>query len=110
MGLRIAILAIGLLCLLTTTVLTSVAATTFGSSTIVGIDREKRTITFQTRDGQTWTLPVADPSMLNKELVAKGDQVSIEIDLSDRITKMTRLSENAPLEPKSEPTQSLDSY
>ena len=57
----------------------------------MGIDHEKRTITFQTRDGQTWTLPVADPNMLKKELVAKGDQVSIEIDLSERITKITKL-------------------
>jgi hypothetical protein len=103
-GSRIAIMAVCLLCLMSAPVLTSEAATTFGSSTIVGIDQAQRTITFQTKDGQTWTLPVADPNMLNKEMVAKGDQVSIEIDLSERITKITKLSE--PL--RSEPSQSYD--
>jgi hypothetical protein len=101
---RIAITTLCLLCMVGAAVLTSDAATTFGTSTIVGVDQAQRTITFQTRDGQTWTLPVADPSLLKKELVAKGDQVSIEIDLSERITKITKLSE----QPRPAPTQSLD--
>jgi len=101
---RIAIMTICLLCMVGAAVLTSDAATTFGASTILGVDQAQRTITFQTRDGQTWTLPVADPNLLKKELVAKGDQVSIEIDLSERITKITKLSE----QPRPAPTQSLD--
>ena len=101
---RIAITISCLLCMVGAAVLTSDAATTFGASTIVGVDQAQRTITFQTRDGQTWTLPVADPNLLKKELVAKGDQVSIEIDLSERITKITKLSG----QPRLEPTQSLD--
>ena len=105
---RIAIMAMCLLCLVSVTANTSEAATTFGASTIVGIDQAQRTITFQTRDGQTWTLPVADPNMLSKELVAKGDQVTIEIDLSEKITKITKLSDHPRSEPSAEPTQSLD--
>jgi hypothetical protein len=91
---RIAIITICLCWLGGATVLTSSAveaATTFAGA-VVGIDHEQRTITFQTSDGQTWTLPVADPNVLKHEQVAKGDQVSIEIDLSERITKITKVS------------------
>lgn len=100
---KIAIMTICLLCVMGATVLTSEAATTFAGA-IVGIDQAQRTITLQTRDGQTWILPVADPNLLTKEPVAKGDLVSIEIDLSERITKITKLSE----EPRSEHIQSRD--
>ena len=83
--------------------LTSEAATTF-SCAIVGIDHAPRTITFQTMDGQTWALAVADSNILRQEQVAKGDRVRIEVDLSGKITKITKISEHAP----SEPTQFLD--
>lgn len=105
---RIVLMTLCLLGLLGGTVLTLEAATTFGASTIVGIDQAQRTITFQTKDGQTWTLPVADPNMLNKEMVAKGDHVSIEIDLSERITKITKMSDQPRSESRSEPGQSYD--
>ncbi len=95
---RIAIIAICLLCMLGGAVLISEAATTFNGSTIVGIDQAKRTVTFQTKEGQTWTLAVNDPNMLNKNQIAKGDQVSIEVDLSDRISKITKLSDQLPAE------------
>jgi hypothetical protein len=84
------------------TVLTSEAATNFNGSTVVGIDQ--RSVTFQTREGQTWTLTVADPSMLKDEQIAKGDQVSIEIDMDDRITKIIKISG----QPGSAQTQSRD--
>jgi hypothetical protein len=84
------------------TVLTSEAATNFNGSTVVGIDQ--RSVTFQTREGQTWTLTLADPSMLNDEQNAKGDQVSIEIDMDDRITKIIKISG----QPRSAQTQSRD--
>lgn len=95
-----------LLCLVGATVLNSEAATTFIGSTIVGIDQAQRTITFQTREGQSWTLQVADPNILKTEQVSKGDQVSIEIDLSDRITKIIKLSG----QPQSEQSQSRDDF
>jgi hypothetical protein len=105
---RIAIATIFLLCTVGGTVLTSEASTTFAGA-IVGIDQAQRTITFQTRDGQTWTLPVADSNILKQEQIAKGDRVRIEVDLSgndlsERITKITKIREGQLFEP----TQSLN--
>lgn len=93
---RIIIMSICLLCLVGVAVPGSEAATTFNRSTIVDIDQAHQTITFYTREGQTWTLPVADPNILKKEQFSKGTQVSIEIDLSDRITKILKPSGDSP--------------
>jgi hypothetical protein len=68
---------------------------------IVGIDQARRTITFQTMDGQTWTLVADGSNVLKQEQIAKGDRVRIEIDLSGGITKITKI----PEQPLSEPTQ-----
>jgi hypothetical protein len=103
---RIAIITICLLCTVGATVLTSEATTTFIGTTVTSVDEAQRTITFHTREGQSWTLPVADPNILNKEQVSKGDQVSIEIDLNDRVTKIIKLSE----QPRPEQTQSRDDF
>ena len=100
---RIALATICLLWAAVAAVLASEAATTFAGA-IVGIDQAQRTITFQTMDGQTWTLQMADSNILKKEQVDKGDRVRIEIDVSQRITKITKI----PEQPLSEPTQSLD--
>ena len=81
------------LCLIGAIASTGEASTTFNGSTIVRIDQARGTITFQTREGQTWTLPVADRTILGKEQFAKGNRVSIVIDLSDRITKILKLSD-----------------
>lgn len=75
-------------------VATSDAATVFGGSKIIGVDQAQRTITFKTKEGQTWTLPVADPNVLSRQ-IANGDDVTIELDLNDRITKIVKLSEVA---------------
>jgi len=93
---KIAIMAICLFCMIGGAVLISEAATTFTGSTVVSLDQAKRTVTFQTKEGDTWTLPVSDPNLLNKDQVAKGDRVSIAIDLNDRISKITKLSQPAP--------------
>jgi hypothetical protein len=100
---RIAIATIYLLCMVGGTVLTSEASTTFAGA-IVGIDQAQRTITFQTGDGQTWTIPVADSNILKQEQIAKGDRVRIEVDLngsdlSERITKITKIREGQLFEP-----------
>ena len=92
---KIAIVAISLLWATAGTVLTSEAATTFAGA-IVGIDHVQHTITFQTNTGQTWTMPVADSSIMNQQ-IAKGDRVKIDVELSDsdlsqRITKITKMS------------------
>lgn len=80
-------------------VATSDAATVFGGSKIMGVDQAQRTITFKTKEGQTWTLPLADPNVLNHQQIANGDDVTIELDLNDRITKVVKLSEVAPTPP-----------
>jgi hypothetical protein len=94
---RLAIATMCLLCTIGATVLISEAATIF-AGTIVSIDQVQRTITFQTREGRTWTIPVTDSNILTQEQVAKGDQVRIEVELSEsdlrqRITKITKTRE-----------------
>ncbi|MGH7182535.1 MAG: hypothetical protein ACREJN_11220 [Nitrospiraceae bacterium] len=81
----------------------SEAATTF-TGVIVDIDQTQRTITFQTIDGETWVFTVADSNIVKQEQVAKGDRVRIEVDVSEKITKITKISER----PLSESTQTLD--
>jgi hypothetical protein len=83
------------------TVVTSNAATTFGGSRILAIDQDQRTITFKTKEGETWTLPVTDPNLLNQQSITKEDQVTIEIDLDDRITKVIKPSDG-PTPPRAE--------
>lgn len=101
----IAILTLCLLFSVSAIVATSDAATVFGGSKIMSVDQDQRTITFKTKEGQTWTLPVADPNVLNKQpTIAKGDDVTIEIDLNDRITKVVRLSDVSTA-PRAEPEE-----
>jgi len=54
----IASLTLCLLFSVSTMIAITDAATVFGGSRIVGIDQAQRTITFKTKEGQTWTLPV----------------------------------------------------
>jgi hypothetical protein len=100
---KVAAAVICLLCATVAAVLASEAATIF-TGAIVGIDQTQRTITFQTRDGQMWTLPVTNPNILKQEQAAKGDLVNIEIDLHYRVTKITNLPEQQPMDR----TQPLD--
>ena len=86
-------LALYLLFFVSATVTPSAAATTFGGSRIIAIDKDQRTITFKTKEGETWTLPVTDPNLLDQPSVAKEGQVTIEIDLNDQITKVVKPSE-----------------
>ncbi len=84
------------------TVTASDAATIFGGSKIIAIDQGQQTITFKTREGQTWTLPVTDPNLLKHQPSVKDEQVAIEIDLNDRITNVVKLSEEARTAPRTE--------
>lgn len=95
------ILIIGLLFFVGATITTSDAATIFGGSRIVTIDKDQRTITFKTKEGETWTLPVTDPALLERQTLAKNDQVTVEIDLNDRISNVIKLSE-VPTGPRAE--------
>jgi hypothetical protein len=91
----LAIMAVCLLSLPGGWVVSSDAATSFNGngSTIVRIDEGQRTITFRTREGESWTLPVVDPELVKKQGISTGDQVSIEIDLNDQITRILKPSD-----------------
>jgi hypothetical protein len=89
----IPILTLCLLISVSATVTTSYATTSFGGSKILAIDQDQRTITFKTKEGETWTLPMSDPDLLIRHHIAKDDQVAIEIDLNDRISNVVKLSE-----------------
>jgi hypothetical protein len=108
---KIRIILIFTVCLLGssgTTITTGHAATIFGGSSILAIDQDQRTVTFRTKDGQTWTLPVNDPELLNPQRIAKDDQVTIELDLNDRISNVVKLTD-VPSAPRSEmPAQTED--
>jgi urease accessory protein UreE len=80
-----------------TAVVPAEATTTFVRSTVEGIDLAKQTITFQARDGQTWTLRVENPELLKKDSLAKGDQVTIEVNPNDEVKTILKLSQ--PNEP-----------
>ena len=97
----ILILTLWLLVSVSAIVTTSDATTVFGGSRIMAIDQDQRTITFKTKEGEIWTLPVTDPNLLNRQPIAKGDQVTIEIDLNDRITNVVKASE-VPTAPRVE--------
>jgi len=84
------------------TVATSDATTTFGGSTIIAIDQDQRTITFKTKEGQTWTLPVTDPKLLNRP--AKDEAVTIEVNLNDQIINIVKASDV----PAAPPTETED--
>lgn len=87
------IAAISLLCLLLgVNALTSNATATYRRSTIVGIDETRRTLTILTQEGQSWTLPIRDPTILTTKQLSTGDQVSIELDWNDRISKIIKLA------------------
>lgn len=104
---RTMLILFALLFFVTATVTTSDATTTFGGSRIVAIDEAQKTITFKTKEGQTWTLPVADSKLLNQKQVGKDDPVTIEIDLNDRIIDVVKLSE-VPTPPRDAGAQTED--
>lgn len=99
---KMGVLTLCLLFSISATVTTGNATTTFGGSKIVAIDQDQRTMTFKTKEGQTWTLPVSDPDLLNRQPTAKDEPVTIEIDLNDRITNVVRLSEERHGAPRTE--------
>ena len=103
----ILILTLCLLFSVSAIVTTSDATTIFGGSRIIAIDQDQRTITFKTKEGQTWTLPVTDADLLNRHHIAKDDQVTIEIDLNDRISNVVKLSD-VPTAPLAETRETED--
>ena len=101
MNRRTSLMLLCLLFFIGATVTTSDATTTFGGSRIIAIDQDQKTITFKTKEGQTWTLPVADSKLLSKQQVTKDDSVTIELDFDDRIIDVVKLSD-VPSAPRTE--------
>jgi hypothetical protein len=62
----------------------------FPMSSVLDVDRNNQQLTFKTREGQLWTLRVADPAAMNNVTLAKGDIVIIEVDVDDRIVKIQK--------------------
>jgi hypothetical protein len=77
------------------TVTASHAATTFGGSSILAVDEGQKTITFKTKEGQTWTLPVVDAKLLAQAQTGKDDSVIIELNLNDQIIDVVKPSEKS---------------
>ena len=95
MNRRSTLLVLGVLLFAGAMVTTSDATTTFGGSSILGVDEGQKTITFKTKDGQTWTLPVADSKLLSEAQTGKDDQVTIELDLNDHIIDVVKASDKS---------------
>ena len=92
---RTILIVVPVLLFVIATVTTSDATTTFGGSSILGVDEGQKTITFKTKDGQTWTLPVADSKLLSEAQTGKDDQVTIELDLNDHIIDVVKASDKS---------------
>jgi hypothetical protein len=90
---RLMALAIGL-CWLPAVALAANPATTFTGTTVENVDPGKQTLSIKTKEGQSWTLHVADPELLKKHKLQKGDQVSIEVDTSNNVTKIAKAGES----------------
>jgi hypothetical protein len=96
------------LLIVTATVTTSDAATTFGGSSILAVDEGQKTITFKTKEGQTWTLPVVDSKLLSQAQVGKDDQVTIELNLNDQIIDVVKPSQAPRSDGADTPTHAED--
>jgi hypothetical protein len=64
------------------------AASTFIGTTILEVGSDGRQVTIRTTQGESWSLNVADPELLKG--VKKGDQVSLELDAQDRVSKIVK--------------------
>lgn len=71
-------------------------ATTYTGTRVKNVETGKQTISIKTKDGQSWTLNVADPELLKKHNVRKCDQVSLEVDTNNTVTKIAKAGETEP--------------
>jgi hypothetical protein len=67
------------------------AASTFIGTTVLEVGTDGRKVTVRTTQGESWSLDVVDPELLKG--VKKGDQVSLELDAQDRVSKIVKTSE-----------------
>lgn len=78
-------------CLQTVGLAGDAMAAVFPMSSVEQVDFRNQLLTFKSQDGQLWVLRVADSAAMKKEAVAKGDLVSIEVDLDDQIVKIVKV-------------------
>lgn len=76
------------------------AETTFIGSTVLKVDQTAGQLTVRTTTGKVWSLPVADPALLSG--LKEGDRVSFEIDTTDRIVNLVRVSSTEGQAPATE--------
>ncbi len=69
-------------------------ANTLTGTTVEHVDMGKQTVSIKTREGQSWTLRVADPELLKKHNLRKGDRVSVEVDTNNTIIKIAKAGES----------------
>jgi len=69
-------------------------ARTYTGTTVENVDDSKQTVSIKTKEGQSWTLHVADPELLKKHNVQKGDRVSVEVDTNNNIIKIAKAGED----------------
>ncbi len=67
-------------------------AAVFPMSSVESVDVRNQLLTFKTEDGRLWLLRVADPAAMKRESLAKGDVVSIEVDLDDQIVRIVKVA------------------
>jgi hypothetical protein len=65
-------------------------ATTYTGTTVESVDTAKQTLSIKTKDGQSYTLHVADPELLKKHKLKKGDRVSVEVDTNNNIIQIAK--------------------
>ena len=91
---RIIVAALLLSCVLMTAewAQTADAAAVFPMSSVEHVDVRNQLLTFKSNDGRLWLLRVADPTAMKRELLAKGDVVSIEVGLDDQIIRIVKVA------------------
>ncbi len=66
-------------------------AATFPMSSVEQVDARNQWLTFKSQDGQLRMLRVADSVAMTRASYARGDVVSIEVDLDDRIVHIVKV-------------------
>ncbi len=75
-----------------------VASTTFIGSTIEEIDLAGLKITIQTNEGNRHYMPVANAEIMKG--LAKGDRVSLELDVQGRVVKIVKTAPDLKIAPE----------
>lgn len=69
-------------------------AATYTGTVVENVDTGKQTVSIKTKEGQSWTLRVADPALLAQHNLRKGDKVSVEVDTNNQVTKIAKAEDS----------------